>query len=78
VHIGHSTGGGEVACYVAQHGAGRGAKAVLVSAVPPLMLKTDANPGGLPIEFLERAFRNPDPLRSIPARCASSEVPQRR
>ncbi|KWF83868.1 haloperoxidase [Burkholderia diffusa] len=52
VHIGHSTGGGEVARYVARHGepAGRVAKAVLVSAVPPLMLKTDANPEGLPLE----------------------------
>ncbi|MFZ8258143.1 alpha/beta fold hydrolase, partial [Staphylococcus aureus] len=48
VHIGHSTGGGEVARYVAKFGQpqGRVAKAVLVSAVPPLMLKTDANPGG--------------------------------
>ncbi|TPE60200.1 alpha/beta hydrolase [Sandaracinobacter neustonicus] len=55
VHIGHSTGGGEVARYVAQHGQpnGRAAKAVLVSAVPPLMLKTDANPGGLPIEVFD-------------------------
>ncbi len=51
VHIGHSTGGGEVARYVAKFGEpqGRVAKAVLVSAVPPLMLKTEANPGGLPI-----------------------------
>jgi non-heme chloroperoxidase len=48
VHVGHSTGGGEVARYVARHGAGRVAKAVLVSAVPPLMVKTAANPGGLP------------------------------
>jgi len=50
VHIGHSTGGGEVARYVARHGqpAGRVAKAVLVSAVPPLMLKTETNPDGLP------------------------------
>jgi non-heme chloroperoxidase len=48
VHVGHSTGGGEVARYVARHGAGRVTKAVLVSAVPPLMVKTDANPGGLP------------------------------
>ena len=49
VHIGHSTGGGEVARYVARHGGnGRVAKAVLVSAVPPLMLKTPTNPGGLP------------------------------
>ena len=55
VHIGHSTGGGEVARYVAKHGqpAGRVAKAVLVSAVPPLMLKTAANPEGLPIEVFD-------------------------
>ncbi|WP_411906686.1 alpha/beta fold hydrolase [Rhizobium mayense] len=55
VHIGHSTGGGEVARYVAKFGQpqGRVAKAVLVSAVPPLMLKTDANPGGLPIEVFD-------------------------
>ena len=53
VHIGHSTGGGEVARYVAKHGAGRVAKAVLISAVPPLMLKTDANPGGLPSKVFD-------------------------
>jgi non-heme chloroperoxidase len=55
VHIGHSTGGGEAARYVAKHGqpAGRVAKAVLVSAVPPLMLKTAANPEGLPIEVFD-------------------------
>jgi len=53
VHIGHSTGGGEVARYVAKHGGDRVAKAVLISAVPPLMLKTDANPGGLPIEVFD-------------------------
>jgi non-heme chloroperoxidase len=55
VHIGHSTGGGEVARYVAKHGqpAGRVAKAVLVSAVPPLMVKTEANPEGLPIEVFD-------------------------
>jgi len=55
VHIGHSTGGGEVARYVAKHGqpAGRVAKAVLVSAVPPLMLKTESNPEGLPIEVFD-------------------------
>jgi non-heme chloroperoxidase len=55
VHIGHSTGGGEVARYVARHGqpAGRVAKAVLVSAVPPLMLKTANNPEGLPIEVFD-------------------------
>ena len=55
VHIGHSTGGGEVARYVAKHGEpqGRVAKAVLVSAVPPLMVKTDKNPGGLPLEVFD-------------------------
>jgi non-heme chloroperoxidase len=55
VHIGHSTGGGEVARYVARFGEpeGRVAKAVLVSAVPPLMLKTEANPDGLPIEVFD-------------------------
>jgi non-heme chloroperoxidase len=59
VHIGHSTGGGEVARYVAKHGqpAGRVAKAVLVSAVPPLMLKTAANPDGVPLEVFD-GFRN--------------------
>lgn len=53
VHIGHSTGGGEVARYVARHGKGRVAKAVLVSAVPPIMLKTPANPGGLDISVFD-------------------------
>ncbi|WP_398482638.1 alpha/beta fold hydrolase [Tardiphaga sp.] len=55
VHIGHSTGGGEVARYVAKHGepSGRVAKAVLVSAVPPIMVKTEANPEGLPIEVFD-------------------------
>src|SRR3978361_28120 len=48
VHVGHSTGGGEVVHYIARHGESRVAKAVLISAVPPLMLQTDANPGGLP------------------------------
>lgn len=52
VHIGHSTGGGEVAHYVARH-ADRVAKAVLVAAVPPIMLKTAANPGGLPMEVFD-------------------------
>jgi non-heme chloroperoxidase len=54
VHIGHSTGGGEVARYVAKHGGhGRVAKAVLVSAVPPVMVKSEKNPGGLPIEVFD-------------------------
>jgi non-heme chloroperoxidase len=48
VHVGHSTGGGEVVHYLARHGENRAAKAVLISAVPPLMVQTDANPGGLP------------------------------
>jgi non-heme chloroperoxidase len=53
VHIGHSTGGGEATRYVARHGAGRVAKLVLISSVPPLMVKTPANPGGLPIEVFD-------------------------
>jgi non-heme chloroperoxidase len=57
IHVGHSTGGGEVARYIGRHGAGRAkgrvAKAVLIGAVPPLMLKTDRNPGGLPIEVFD-------------------------
>jgi len=53
VHIGHSTGGGEVARYVARHGKGRVAKAVLVGAVPPVMLKSAKNPGGLPVEAFD-------------------------
>jgi non-heme chloroperoxidase len=53
VLVGHSTGGGEIAHYIGRHGSGRVAKAVLVSAVPPLMLKTAANPGGLPIETFD-------------------------
>lgn len=59
IHIGHSTGGGEVARYVAQYGQpqGRVAKAVLVSAVPPLMLKTESNPEGTPIEVFDE-FRS--------------------
>lgn len=48
IHVGHSTGGGEVARYIGRHGTKRVAKAVLISAIPPLMLKTEANPGGLP------------------------------
>lgn len=53
VHVGHSTGGGEVARYIGRHGSKRVAKAVLIGAVPPLMLKTAANPGGLPIEVFD-------------------------
>jgi non-heme chloroperoxidase len=54
IHVGHSTGGGEVARYIGRHGTKRVAKAVLISAVPPLMLKTDANPGGLPMEAFDQ------------------------
>jgi non-heme chloroperoxidase len=53
VHVGHSTGGGEVVRYLARHGESRVAKAVLISAVPPLMLKTPANPGGLPKDVFD-------------------------
>ena len=53
VLVGHSTGGGEVTRYIGRHGTSRVAKAVLLSAIPPLMLKTDANPGGLPIEVFD-------------------------
>jgi non-heme chloroperoxidase len=53
VHIGHSTGGGEVTRYIGRHGTSRVAKAVLIGAVPPLMLKTPANPGGLPMEVFD-------------------------
>jgi non-heme chloroperoxidase len=53
VHIGHSTGGGEVARYVARHGKGRVAKAVLMSAVPPIMVKTPKNPDGTPIDVFD-------------------------
>jgi len=53
IHVGHSTGGGEVARYIGRHGTSRVAKAVLISAVPPLMLKTDANPAGSPIEVFD-------------------------
>ena len=53
IHVGHSTGGGEVARYIGRHGTKRVAKAVLIGAIPPLMLKTPANPGGLPIEVFD-------------------------
>jgi non-heme chloroperoxidase len=54
IHVGHSTGGGEVARYIGRHGTERVAKAVLIGAVPPLMLKTAANPGGTPIEAFDQ------------------------
>jgi non-heme chloroperoxidase len=53
IHVGHSTGGGEVARYIGRHGTKRVSAAVLIGAVPPLMLKTTANPGGLPMEVFD-------------------------
>jgi len=54
IHVGHSTGGGEVARYIGRHGTKRVAKAVLIGAVPPVMLKTAANPGGTPMEAFDQ------------------------
>jgi non-heme chloroperoxidase len=54
IHVGHSTGGGEVTRYIGRHGTSRVAKAVLIGAIPPLMLKTSANPGGLPIAVFDQ------------------------
>jgi non-heme chloroperoxidase len=54
IHVGHSTGGGEVARYIGRHGTKRVAKAVLIGAVPPLMLKTPVNPGGLPMDAFDQ------------------------
>jgi non-heme chloroperoxidase len=54
IHVGHSTGGGEVTRYIGRHGTSRVAKAVLIGAIPPLMLKTAANPGGLPIDAFDQ------------------------
>ncbi len=53
IHVGHSTGGGEVTRYVARHGKGRVARAVLIDAVPPVMVKKESNPGGTPIEVFD-------------------------
>ncbi|HXI99658.1 MAG TPA: alpha/beta hydrolase [Micropepsaceae bacterium] len=54
IHVGHSTGGGEVTRYIGRHGTSRVAKVVLIGAIPPLMLKTPANPGGTPIEAFDQ------------------------
>lgn len=54
IHVGHSTGGGEVARYIGRHGSKRVSKAVLIGSVPPIMLKTPANPGGLPMEVFDQ------------------------
>lgn len=58
VHVGHSTGGGEVARYIGRHGTKRVAKAVLIGAVPPIMLKSDKNPGGTPLEAFDGIRKN--------------------
>ena len=58
IHVGHSTGGGEVTHYLGRHGESRVAKAVLIDAVPPIMVKTSANPGGLPIEVFDGLRRS--------------------
>jgi non-heme chloroperoxidase len=58
IHVGHSTGGGEVARHIGRHGTHRVTKAVLIGAIPPLMLKTAANPGGLPIEVFDQLRAN--------------------
>jgi len=65
VHIGHSTGGGEVVHYIARHGQGRVAKAAILSAVPPLMVKTEANPGGLPKSVFDDLMRQLAANRSV-------------
>jgi non-heme chloroperoxidase len=54
IHVGHSTGGGEVARYIGKYGTKRVAKAVLISAIPPVMIKSDKNPGGLPMEVFDQ------------------------
>jgi non-heme chloroperoxidase len=58
IHVGHSTGGGVVTRYIGKHGNSRVAGAVLISAIPPLMLKTDANPGGLPMDVFDGIRKN--------------------
>ena len=66
IHIGHSTGGGEVARYIGRHGTRRVAKAVLISAVPPLVVKTPANPGSLAIEVFDGILNK----FAVPTSCA--------
>ena len=75
IHVGHSTGGGEVVRYLARHGESRVAKAVLISAVPPLMVQTDANPGGLPKSVFDGA---PGPGRRPTARSSTANWPRGR
>jgi non-heme chloroperoxidase len=65
IHIGHSTGGGEVTRYVARYGKGRVAKAVLISAIPPTFMKSDRNPDGVPREVTHAELINADLLNFI-------------
>lgn len=65
LHVGHSTGGGEVVHYIARHGESRVAQAVLISAVPPLMVQTEANPGGLPKSVFDDLVAAEVALRSV-------------
>ena len=58
IHVGHSTGGGEVTRYIGRHGTGRVSRAVLIGAIPPVMLKSDKNPGGLPMEAFDQIRAN--------------------
>lgn len=71
IHVGHSTGGGEVARYIARHGSKRVARAVLISAVPPLMLRTAANPGGLPPEVFDQLRANALPTARSSSRTSA-------
>jgi non-heme chloroperoxidase len=64
IHIGHSTGGGEVARYIGRHGTSRASRAVLIGAIPPLMLKTERNPTGTPIEIFDELRSNVQADRS--------------
>ena len=81
IHVGHSTGGGEVARYIGRHGTARVAKAVLIGAIPPLMLKTPANPGGLPMKVFDdiRAgvLEGPLPVLQGPERAVLRRQPRR-
>jgi non-heme chloroperoxidase len=74
VHVGHSTGGGEVVHYLARHGESRWPKAVIISAVPPLMVKTAANPGGLPRRCLTGFRHSSPPAGPVLLRCAGGTV----
>ena len=67
VHVGHSTGGGEVARYIGRHGTSRVAKAVLIGAIPPVMLKSATNPNGTPIEAFDGIRRYTLPMKDSPA-----------